>query len=105
MRDVHEIFTVFKAEYPDVYATYEALGKQVHLQTGPLPEQTRSLLKIGIAAASGHQRALETHLTAAHEAGVPKADVEHTLLLLIATCGFPAFMEAYSVYHALGLWS
>ena len=105
MRDVHEIFTVFKAEFPEVYAKYEALGKQVHLETGPLPEQTRALVKIAIAASSGHQRALETHLTGAHEAGVQKADVEHTLLLLIATCGFPAFMEAYSVYHGMSLWS
>jgi 4-carboxymuconolactone decarboxylase len=103
MRDVHEIFTEFKARFPEVYEKYEALGKEVQLETGPLPEQTRALLKIGIAAASGHQRALETHLTAAHETGVPRADVEHALLLLIATCGFPAFMEAYSVYRGIAL--
>jgi len=96
MEDLHEIFTQFKKDFPEVHRRHAEEGEEIHLRGGPLPEKVRLLLKVVISAASRHQRALETHLVKAREAGVTEEELRHALLLLIPTCGFPAFMEAYS---------
>lgn len=98
MEDVHEIYTIFKSEYPELNERIEAGGRALHVEGGPLDERVRSLLKVTMAAATRHQRALETHLVAARESGVSEEELAHALLLLIPTCGFPTFMEAYSTY-------
>ncbi|GAB4258945.1 MAG: carboxymuconolactone decarboxylase family protein [Thermoleophilia bacterium] len=102
MEDIHEIFTRFKQDFPEVYARHEELGRAIHREAGPLDEKTRALLKVVISATSRHQRALETHLHAAREAGVTEEEIAHALLLVIPTCGFPTFMEAYGTYRTLG---
>ena len=101
MKDMHEIFTRFKEELPSVYASYEALGNEIHEKAGPLPEKVRWLLKAAISGASGHRLALETHIAKAREAGATDEEILHALLLLIQTTGFPTFMEAYSVFRGL----
>ena len=101
MKDIHEIFTVFKAEFPGLSEKIDATGHALHTEGGPLDERTRALLKVAMSAAGGHQRAFETHLAAAREAGLSEAEIVHALLLLIPTCGFPTFMEAYSTYKGM----
>jgi len=101
MKDMHEIFTRFKAEFPEVYARHEALGKEVHEHAGPLDEKSRWLIKIAISAACNHKRALATHIQRAREAGIADGEIKHALLLLIPTAGFPAFMKAYAVLDKL----
>ena len=95
MKAIHEIFTVFKEEFPMVNERCESLGEEIHEKSGPLPEKVRWLLKIAISGGSGHTVALETHIAKAREAGVTDAEIKHALLLLIPTVGFPTFMEAY----------
>ena len=97
MEDIHEIFTRFKKEFPEVHANFEALGKEIHEKAGPLEEKNRWLIKIAISAACGHKRALATHIKKARNAGVADAEIKHALLLLIPTAGFPTFMKAYAV--------
>jgi 4-carboxymuconolactone decarboxylase len=101
MKDLHEIFTTFKKDFPEINATHEALGEQIHDQARPLPEKMRWLIKVAISAASRHHLALETHISKARAAGATDKEIEHTLLLLIQTVGFPTFMEAYSVFKNL----
>ncbi len=101
MRDVHKIFTAFKKDFPDICKRHEALGKDIHEKSGPLPEKTRWLIKVAISGASGHALALETHIVRAREAGATEDEIKHTLLMLIQTTGFPTFMEAYTVYQGL----
>ena len=101
MQDIHEALTRFKAEFPQVYEAYEALGKQIHEDSGPLPEKVRWLVKIGISAASGHRKALETHIAKARAAGVADPEIAHALLLLIQTRGLPTFMQAYEVFRGI----
>jgi alkylhydroperoxidase/carboxymuconolactone decarboxylase family protein YurZ len=101
MKDLHEVFTTFKAEFPKVYESYEALGKQIHEKSGPLPEKTRWLLKIAISASSGHRKALETHIYKGKESGLTDSEIGHALLLLIQTRGFPTFMRAFEVFKGL----
>lgn len=98
MEDVHEIFTRFKQEFPEVHAHYDDLGREIHLRGGPLDEKTRALLKVAVSGAAGHLRALETHIHAARAAGAGEEEIKHALLLLITTCGFPTFMAAFTTY-------
>jgi alkylhydroperoxidase/carboxymuconolactone decarboxylase family protein YurZ len=84
-------------EFPEVFARHEALGKEIHEKVGPLPENSRWLIKIAISAACNHKRALATHIKKAKAAGVAQDEIKHALLLLIPTAGFPVFMKAYSV--------
>jgi len=101
MKDIHKIFTKFKKDFPRVYLSHEALGKEIHENSGPLPEKTRWLIKIAVSGASHHNIALETHIMKAKEAGVKDDQIKHALLLLIQTVGFPTFMEAYSVFKKM----
>jgi 4-carboxymuconolactone decarboxylase len=102
MNEIHEVFSVFKNEFPEIYGKYEEFGREVHLNGGPLSEKVRLLLKVVISGASGHQRALETQLFKARKAGNSEEELMHALLLLIPTCGFPAFMEAFSTLKGKG---
>ena len=97
MKDIHEIFSQFKKEFPEIHAKHEALGKEIHEMGGPLSEKSRLLIKIAISGACNHKRALETHIRKAKAAGVKEDEIRHALLLLIPTAGFPAFMKSYAV--------
>jgi 4-carboxymuconolactone decarboxylase len=98
MKDVHDVFTAFKKDFPEVNKGHEALGKIIHEKSGPLSDKVRGLIKVGISGASGHTIALETHITRARESGATEEEIRHALLLIIQTAGFPMFMEAYSTY-------
>ncbi|MGD0660925.1 MAG: carboxymuconolactone decarboxylase family protein [Syntrophorhabdales bacterium] len=102
MKDLHEIFTVFRKDFPAVNKGHEALGKLIHEKSGPLPEKVRWLIKVAISGASGHKISLETHIARAREAGATEDEIKHALLLIIQTTGFPTFMEAYSTYKKMG---
>ncbi len=101
MEDLHEIFTELKKDFPQVYADHEALGKEIHEKSGPLSEGTRWLIKVAISGASHRLVALETHIMKAREVGVTEDEIKHALLMLITTVGFPAFMEAYTVFKKM----
>ena len=98
MKDLHGPYADFRAEFPEILEKNEALGQFVHEHGGPLDEKTRWLIKLGISAASHHRSAVSTHVARAREAGATEAEVQHALLLVIPTCGFPTFMEAYKEY-------
>jgi 4-carboxymuconolactone decarboxylase len=98
MKDIHTIFSEFKKDFPSVNSDHEALGKEIHEKSGPLPDKVRWLLKVAISGASRHPLALETHIAKAREAGATDEEIKHALLMLIQTTGFPTFMEAYSVF-------
>jgi len=54
-----------------------------------------------VSGAAGHLKALETHCAMARELGVSDEEVVHALLMLVSTCGFPTFMEAYSTFKRI----
>jgi 4-carboxymuconolactone decarboxylase len=102
MRDVPELYAKFAARFPEILAKNEELGTYIHEHGGPLDEKTRWLVKLGISAASRHQTGVATHAKRARAAGATDAEVLHALLLVIPTCGFPTFMEAYREYDEAG---
>ena len=99
MDDLHPIFSRFKEDFPEVYRRHAEEGEEIHERGGPLPAKVRFLIKAAISGATRHQRALETHVAKAQAAGATEEEIRHALLLLIPTCGFPTFMEAYSTYR------
>jgi len=101
MEDLHEAFSMFKEDFPDVYNAHEHLGQIIHEESGPLSEKMRWLIKVAISAASGHRVSLQTHIAKAWEAGATDKEIQHVLLLIIQTAGFPAFMESYSIYKTM----
>ncbi|MGM0440990.1 MAG: carboxymuconolactone decarboxylase family protein [Elusimicrobiota bacterium] len=98
MKDIHKIFKEFKEEFSSVYGEHVELGKKIHLDGGPIDDKNRWLIKIAISAASGHHKALETHIEKARKFNASEAQIKHVILLLMPTCGFPATMEAYETY-------
>jgi alkylhydroperoxidase/carboxymuconolactone decarboxylase family protein YurZ len=98
MKEFYPLFAEFNKEFPEIAEKNEALGEYVHQSGGPLEDKTRWLVKLGISAATHHQNAVGTHIAKARDAGASDAEIMHALLLVIPTCGFPTFMEAYRVY-------
>ena len=96
MKDVPKPYARFGAQFPAILAKNEELGTFVHEHGGPIDEKTRWLIKLGISAASRHQTGVTTHAKRARQAGATDAEILHALLLVIPTCGFPTFMEAYN---------
>ena len=96
MQDIPKPYAQFKARFPQILEKNEELGTFIHEHGGPLDEKTRWLIKLGISAASRHQTAVATHAARAKEAGASQEEIVHALLLVIPTCGFPTFMEAYN---------
>jgi 4-carboxymuconolactone decarboxylase len=99
IEDIHEPFTAFKEEFPEICARHASLGKEIHENGGPLEEKTRWLIKIAISGACTHEKALETHIQKAREVGANDQEIKHALLLLIPTAGFPTFMAAYAIFR------
>jgi len=96
MQDIPKPYAQFKARFPQILEKNEELGTFIHEHGGPLDEKTRWLIKLGISAASRHQTGVATHAARAKEAGASQEEIVHALLLVIPTCGFPTFMEAYN---------
>lgn len=101
MNIIHENLAYFQKHHPDIYEAYTQYGKAVHEKGGPLEDKTRWLIKIAISATEGHSYALQTHIEKAMDAGVTMEEIEHALVLLAPTAGFPRMMEALLVYREM----
>jgi len=81
-------------KHPELYEAYTRFGRAVHEQGGPLDERTRWLIKVATSSALGLPKAQLTHMIKALEAGCTPDELEHAILLLAPTAGFPRMMEA-----------
>jgi 4-carboxymuconolactone decarboxylase len=101
MDKIQENFSYFQKHYPEIYDAYETYGKKIHEKGGPLDEKTRWLIKISISATEGYPYALKTHIKKALAAGCTPEEIQHTLLLLAPSVGFPRMMEALLVFREI----
>ena len=62
-----------------------------------LPAATKSLVMVGMMAASGHPNELRVHLNAAVKNGCTPEQIQEVLLLLTLYCGIPAANEAHRI--------
>lgn len=90
-------------KHPQIYDAYAEYGRVVHEEGGPLDEQTRWLIKVALSSAYGYEKAQITHMAKALDAGCTPEELEHAILLLAPSVGFPRMMEAmerFRVYMA-----
>lgn len=84
----------FKDNHGDIYEDYSVYGKAIDENGGPLEEKIRRLIKVAISATIQNEYSLTTHIKKALKAGCSLEEIEHTLLLIAPTVGFPAMMKA-----------
>jgi alkylhydroperoxidase/carboxymuconolactone decarboxylase family protein YurZ len=83
----------FGRSYAKVWKNFKQLGEACH-GAGPLPERTRRLVKVGIAAAAQSEGAVHSAVRNARAAGVSPTEIRHAILLSVTTIGFPRAMAA-----------
>ena len=79
--------------FPDVLEAVNNLGATVRT-AGPLDNKTAELIQLGVAASSGSTGAVNSHARRALKAGATEEELQHALLLLISTIGFPKVAAA-----------
>ncbi len=77
----------------EIYNAYENYGGLIHEKGGPLDEKTRWLIKVALSTNCQYQFALNTHIMKALKSGCTKEEIEHAILLVAPTCGFPKTMQ------------
>ncbi len=97
MDSIQENLQYFIEKHGDIYDAYSSYGKAIHEQGGPLEEKTKRLIKMAISASIQNEYSLTTHMRKALKAGCTLEEIEHTLLLVAPTAGFPAMMRALMV--------
>jgi alkylhydroperoxidase/carboxymuconolactone decarboxylase family protein YurZ len=81
----------------DIYEAYSRYGELVHEKGGPLDEKTRWLIKVALSTEGQYEYALRTHILKALKAGCTREEIEHAILLVAPTSGFPKTMEGLLV--------
>lgn len=80
------------------FEALENLGK-VLKQTGPLDEKTAHLIQLASAATQRSEGAVHSHVRRALDAGATAEEIEHAIILLTTTAGFPNVSAALSWMH------
>lgn len=97
MKDRHENFKYFKEKHGEIFGAYENFGHLLHEKGGPLDKKTRWLIKVAISAVSQYEYALQTHIEKAIAVGCTREEIEHAILLVAPSAGFPKAMSALMV--------
>lgn len=82
-----------KSNFSEVMEAVENLGSTVR-EAGPLDKKTTELIQLAVAASSQSVGAVHSHTRRALAAGASRKEVEHALLVLISTIGFPKVAAA-----------
>ena len=82
-----------KKRFPEVLAAVENLGTTVRA-AGPIDKKTSELIQLGVAASLGSTGSVHSHARRALQAGASEDELQHSLLLLISTIGFPKVAAA-----------
>ncbi|SDL04204.1 carboxymuconolactone decarboxylase family protein [Natronincola ferrireducens] len=87
----------FIDKHKEIYEAYENYGHKLHEKGGPLDAKTRWLIKVAISAACQYEFALRTHIRKAYRCGCTLEEIEHAIMLVAPSGGFPKMMEALLV--------
>lgn len=94
MDAIEKNLTHFKEKHKGIYEAYQDFGRKLHEEGGPLDEKSRWLIKVAVSASGQHSLSLKTHIRKARKAGCSWEEIEHAILLVAPTSGFPTMMEA-----------
>ncbi|HID69687.1 MAG TPA: carboxymuconolactone decarboxylase family protein [Desulfobacterales bacterium] len=86
-------YQLLQQRFPEVLDAVENLGSTIR-EAGPIDKKTSELIQLGVAASSGSIGAVHSHTRRALKAGATEDELQHTLLLLISTIGFPKVAAA-----------
>ncbi|NCC24054.1 MAG: carboxymuconolactone decarboxylase family protein [Deltaproteobacteria bacterium] len=84
-----------QARYPEFIRAVEGLGKAA-MESGPLEPKTVQLIRLTAAAAMRSEGSVRSHARQALGAGATPEEVEHALVALTSTIGFPTVAAALS---------
>ena len=84
-----------KEKFPEYFKKLEELGEQMKNQA-PFDEKTIQLTQLAGSVANGSEGASHSYAKQALEAGASVEEIQHTVLLLTSTIGFPATMAGLS---------
>jgi 4-carboxymuconolactone decarboxylase len=88
-------FQQLAKRYPSYVAAVEQLGAAVK-EAGPLEPKVAELIQLAAAATVQSEGSVHSHTRRALKAGATADEINHTLLLLTSTIGFPAVAAALS---------
>ncbi len=91
----------FTEAHGDIYEAYEKYGELVHNQGGPLEAKTRWLIKVALSTESQYPYALRTHILKALKSGCTREEIEHAILLVAPSAGFPKMMTGILILRDL----
>ncbi|HEU5302270.1 MAG TPA: carboxymuconolactone decarboxylase family protein [Acidimicrobiia bacterium] len=83
----------FRTGFPPVAAALDDLGAAADA-AGPLDEQTRRLVRLGVAIGAMAEGAVRSNARKALDAGVDPEALRHAVVLAIATRGLPSVVAA-----------
>src|SRR5512143_2804735 len=81
--------------YQGVITALEGLGKATKA-AGPLNKKTSELIQLAAAAAIRAEGSVHSHARRALEAGAKPEEIQHALVVLTSTIGFPTVSAALS---------
>lgn len=88
-------YQVITKRYKGVIKALEELGKATKA-AGPLNKKTSELIQLAAAAAIRAEGSVHSHARRALEAGAKPAEIQHALIVLTSTIGFPTVSAALS---------
>ena len=86
-------YTSISKRYQGVMKALEVLGKATKA-AGPLNKKTSELIQLAAAAAIRAEGSVHSHARRALAAGAKPAEVQHALIVLTSTIGFPTVSAA-----------
>ena len=89
------VYTDFRAAYPDVAVALDTLGAASDA-AGPLDPRTRRLLKLALAVGASAEGAVRSNVRKALEAGAEPEELRQVAALAVTTVGFPAAVAGFA---------
>ena len=95
MKELPGHYVELRKRFKGFMRAVDNLGKAASA-SGPLDEKTSHLIQLAAAAAMKSEGAVHSHTRRALKAGAKIEDIQHAIILLTSTIGFPAVSAALS---------
>lgn len=82
-----------RERFPEAMTAVENLGSTIR-ESGPLDNKTIELIQLAVAASAQSTGSVHSHTRRALSAGASRDEIEHALVALISTIGFPKVAAA-----------
>jgi AhpD family alkylhydroperoxidase len=94
-KEIPQWFQILKEKYPGYIEALDELGTSIRKE-GPLDHKTGHLVQLAGAAATKSEGAVHSHVRQLTELGASADEINHAIILLTSTIGFPAVSAALS---------